>query len=93
MQIRAANVLLASVIHVDMPDTEINVAARARGERLYRPPAVTPLSLSPNARNGHFQPPQCSVASLSSQLLLRAATGLAWTWPLASTCSAGGVVG
>ena len=26
-----------------------------RGDRFYRPPAATPLSLSPN---GHFQPPQ-----------------------------------
>ena len=43
--------LLASVAHASMADTK----RWPRGDRFYRPPAATPLSLSPN---GHFQPPQ-----------------------------------
>ena len=43
--------LLASVVHTGMVDTK----RWPRGDRFYRPPAATPLSLSPN---GHFQPPQ-----------------------------------
>ena len=43
--------LLASVVHAGMADTE----RWPRGGRFYRPPAATHLSLSPN---GLFQPPQ-----------------------------------
>jgi hypothetical protein len=43
--------LLASVVHTGMAYTK----RWPRGDRFYRPPAATPLSLSPN---GHFQPPQ-----------------------------------
>ena len=39
--------LLASVVHLGMPDARM----LPRGDRLYRPPAAAPLSLKPD---GHF---------------------------------------
>ena len=47
--------LLASVVHAGMADTKRWVGGREEIGSIYRPPAATPLSLSPN---GPFQPPQ-----------------------------------
>ena len=45
------SMLLASVLHLGMPDARM----RPRADRLYRSPAAAPLSLKPD---GHFQPAQ-----------------------------------